>query len=68
MVLYQVFGFDLYFYAIHVNLLNNADNFLLHNNAMVDFLSLESLKEKFPFHDLSYVFKHKHDIFFSFLV
>ena len=45
MVLYQVFGFDLYFYAIHVNLLNNADNLLLHNNAMVDFLSLESLKE-----------------------
>ena len=45
--------------------LNSADNFLLENNVIL--LYLESLKEKLVFHDLSYVLKHKQDIFFLFL-
>ena len=45
--------------------LNNADSFLLQDNAI--FLRLESLKEELVFHDLSYVLKQKEDIFLPFL-
>ena len=40
--------------------------FLLQDNAVV-FLRLKSFKEQLVFHDLIYVLKHKHYIFFSFL-
>ena len=39
-------------------------NVLLQNNAV--FLRLKPLKEWLVSHDLSYVLKHKQDIFFSF--
>ena len=45
--------------------LNNANSFLLQDNAIVC-LRLKSCKEKLVFHDLSYVLKHKQDTFFLF--
>ena len=44
--------------------LNNADSFLLQDNAI--FLRLESLKKELVFHDLSYGLKQREDIFFVF--
>ena len=54
----------LFFYVVR---LNYADNFFLLQDNGIAFLRLKSLKEWLVLHGLSYVLKHKQDIFFSFL-